>query len=348
MKRRRNTALLATLLLLALLLSACSSQSSDGWESYPAETPESPEMPGIQGMPQSGDSAGWVGDTDITYDEEASVDGGVMLGEMSAETMEEQTRKLIHNAEYTIETLDYTQTLQDIERLIVDSGGYLQSSSQSGAGALSSAEYGPRYASMVARVPAADFFSMANALGSTGSIVYSRQYSDEVTEQYYDTTSRITALRTQETRLLELAAQAADLEAIIALEQALSEVLYELEYLQGTLRRLDDQIAYSTLYIDVQEVFEPTRVQSPNSTLGEQIADEFSDTWDGVVDGAQGFLVFVLGNSVVLLFWGALIVVAVLLVRRMLRAKQGLPRKWRKGKATDQAMQKPDDHTPDN
>jgi hypothetical protein len=69
-------------------------------------------------------------------------------------------------------------------------------------------------------------------MGNIGTITLNTITGDDVTDQYFDAQSRLSALRVQETRLLvELLEEAASLEDILDIEDRLSEVRYEIERL---------------------------------------------------------------------------------------------------------------------
>ena len=84
----------------------------------------------------------------------------------------------------------------------------------------------------------------------------SSRSTENVSAAYYDTESRKTALETKRERLLALLEKAENMEDIIALESALSDVQYEIESLSGTLRDYDRLISFSTVEIYLSEVLE--------------------------------------------------------------------------------------------
>ena len=75
-----------------------------------------------------------------------------------------------------------------------------------------------------------------------------------MTSQYTDYEARLDSLRTQEERLLAMLEKSEDVESLIALEQRLADVRYELESIERNLRNLDLQISYSTINLNLQEV----------------------------------------------------------------------------------------------
>jgi hypothetical protein len=168
-----------------------------------------------------------------------------------------------------------------------------------------------------------DFESFEDGLASCGGAILSRNvFVDEVTDYYYDTEARLKSLQTQEDQLMKLLEKADKLEVIIQLQNELSNVRYQIESMQGTLRRLDSQVAYSTVTINVREVYESTAIQAPPKTLGQRIAYTFSNTWDNIVDGVEDFVVFVAGNILLLVFWGAIIAVVITIVVRRIRRRK--------------------------
>ena len=129
-------------------------------------------------------------------------------------------------------------------------------------------------------------------------------------------------MQTQETQLLSLLEKADYLDAIIQLQKELGNVRYQIESLQGTLRRLDSQIALSTVTIHINEVSEPTIVTSAPKTLGQRISYTFKNTWYDIVDSVKDFVVFFVGNIIIIAVWVVIITVAVFTVRHFIKRKR--------------------------
>ncbi len=91
---------------------------------------------------------------------------------------------------------------------------------------------------------------------------------------------------------------------------------YQIESLQGSLRRLDSLIALSTVSITVQEVYEYSPDYGRAKGLGERISDEFGRSAAAIRRAAEDCIVFVLGNSLTVIPALALAAAAFLLFRR--------------------------------
>lgn len=232
-------------------------------------------------------------------------------------------RKLIKNGSFTIETLDYEKTVSSIEQLVASCGGYIQDSNVSGTGAVT---YGKgnqyRYATYTIRIPSEGFGNFESALASCGSILRRNVNVSEVTDYYYDSEARLKSLQTQEAQLLELLEKADKLDSIIQLQKELSNVRYQIESLQGTLRRLDSQIALSTITIYVNEVTEPTIITEAPKTLGQRISYTFKSTWHDIVESVKDFVVFFIGNIIIIAIWCVVIVGAFFTIRAIIKRRK--------------------------
>ena len=310
MRRIRRIVLLVLAALLAFSLFACGSKSASPTVSNDRQETAN-QAPGA--TPEAGKSE--------------SMNGGLtdnkQIGVIPPDTQqpggapEGSVRKLIRNASYELETLNYEKSLTDLEALVASSGGYVESSSTTGLGATQREYYDPRVASYRVRIPAEGLDAFGEKLGQLGSVTQSSSSVEEITDYYYDTEAHIRNLKVQETRLLELIQKAETLDNLVYLESTLSNVRYQIESLEGTLRRLDSQVSMSTVTITLREVYEYSPLRPVPKTLGERIRDEFVRNMASLRRGAENFIVFLLGNIVGVVFWCAVItVVVVILVRR--------------------------------
>ena len=114
----------------------------------------------------------------------------------------------------------------------------------------------------------------------------------DVTESYTDTEARLKTLRLQEERLLEILSKATELSDVLELESRLSDVRYQIESYEATLRNYDSRVSYSTLHITLQEVVEYSIINDPPQTLGQRLSDGFKDSMRMVKNSAENALVW--------------------------------------------------------
>lgn len=228
--------------------------------------------------------------------------------------------KLIRRAELSIQTTQFDQTADSLEKLVEECGGYFEQSSVYGgsyrdANARRSGEY-------VVRIPAEKYQAFLSGSGDLGYVTQLTESSEDVGEQYYDTESRLRTQRTKQERLLELLEKAETMEDIISLENALSEVEYQIEQYTSTLNRYDALIGFSTFNIYLSEVSKVTEEVGETASLGQQMAAGFKASMEGLVNGARELLVWISYNFIVL---------AVLVVAVAVGGTLGW-RRWKKGR----------------
>ena len=164
-----------------------------------------------------------------------------------------------------------------------------------------------------------------------GNVTQKNESVEDVTLQYVDVESRKKALETEQDRLLELLSQAENMEDLLAIESKLSDVRYELESYGSQLRMLDNQIDYSTVNVDVDEVERVTDT-GEKSFFGE-IKDRFGDSLYTVGRDIREFVIVVLGSLPILMVWAVIIVIVVLAVRKI---RKGRKQKKEEKKAEEQ------------
>lgn len=215
--------------------------------------------------------------SDKTESGSVNVDIGSAL-----EGSEEYERKIIKTANISAQTLEFDKSVELVEQLCEGLGGYIESSSVSGNGINSRG--GSRHASYTIRIPAENLDGFGDGLDKILKITSSSSNSDEVTSTYYDIKSRIEVLEMQKAALTELYEQYVDyanVDYLIELQDKLYDVIAEIEAYETQIRLYDNKIAYSTVYLNIQEVEEYIEV---NETFGEKISAAFSGGWEAFVD----------------------------------------------------------------
>lgn len=201
-----------------------------------------------------------------------------------------QNAKLIRRAELEIQTEAFDAAAASLEALVAEAGGYFQSAQVEG-GSLRD-QNAARYGNYVIRLPEENFSAFLDQSGTLGYVVRRSESSENVSQAYYDTETRLAAQRTKQERLLALLAQADTMESIIELENALSETEYEIQSLTTDLEHYDDLIDYATVDLYLAEVLSLSQTPGETAGLGERMAAGLSASAAGLVQGVQDLLVW--------------------------------------------------------
>ena len=229
-----------------------------------------------------------------------------------------ENRKWIVTVNLSAETEDLDAMTQALQEKISQLGGYVEDQTVYNGSA-----YAYRSASMTVRIPAEDVDKFTEEVAGISNVVSQEKNLEDITLQYVDTESRLTALETEQTRLLELLEQAETTADLLEIEARLSEVRYQLESATSQLRLYDNQVDYATIYLSIEEVQEYTPVEEP--TLWERISEGFVGSLKGLGSGAVDLLVWIIVSSPYLLVVGAGIALVVLLIRRSRKNKKSNP-----------------------
>ena len=296
----------AVCLALALLLAGCGGGSSARGASQNASV---------------GNTGGATADSNMGWEMTSSGDG---MPAMEAESMfqgssvyQNSGAKLIRRAELSIQTEQFDQSVETLNQLVANCGGYFEVASVYGGGRRDASA--SRWGEYTVRVPAEKYSQFFNSTGELGYVTSSTENSEDVGELYYDTEARLKTQRTKQERLLALLEKAETMEDIIALESALSEVEYQIEQYSSTLNRYDALIGFATFNIYLDEVGKVTQEVGETASLGARMAAGFQSSFRGLVQGSQDLLVWVSYNLILTVILAGVAVVAVVVGRRELK-----------------------------
>lgn len=194
-----------------------------------------------------------------------------------------QNRKWVITMNLTAETGDLDGALEAVMAQVNEMEGYVESQSVSGGSAGSGRH---RYANLTIRVPADRVDSFVEEVSGLTNLVSSSRNVQDITLTYSDTEGRVTALKTEETRLLELMEQAETMTDLLEIEARLTEVRYQLENYASTLRLYDNQVDYATvsLYITEVEKYTPAEEQGFWQKIGSGLVESFENLAETMVD----------------------------------------------------------------
>lgn len=290
MKGKKLLALMMAALVMATLLAGCGA-ATDSVGNMKQESPmEAPEA---------------------VMDQEAG--GGLLYGttEESASTAAAD-QKLIKRVNIDSETEDLESLLPQITNKVGELGGYIEHQELYNGSAYSSSRR--RNVNMTIRIPADRLGEFTAQIEGASNVVNYSESAEDVTLQYVDTESRITALEVEQERLLELLSKADNMSDLLEIEARLTDVRYELESYSSQLRTLENKVSYATVYLYINQVKVYTEVEP--QTVWQRIGSGFSENLTDIGEDLTNFFVWIVTFSPQLIFWAVVIAGTVTLVRR--------------------------------
>ena len=287
-------------------------------EAKPAEFAESPAASEEWAYDESADTVSSLNTQ--SYEGQGTLEAGTG-SDLSAE-------KLIYSADVYLQTTQFDKSMQTLEGNVFAAGGFVESSNVYGDVVYNddgTTHVVNRRAYYTVRIPAAQFDAFLTQTDGLGNVLSSSREAQNVTSSYTDYEARLSSLNTQEERLLDMLSKTTDVDSLVALEQRLSDVRYEIESIERNLRNLDRQITYSTVSLTLEEVEVYTPTVPVQRTFGEKMANAFADGWIGFVRGVQRFCINMASAAPALVLL-VILVIAVLLILRRIRKNRAQKR----------------------
>jgi hypothetical protein len=296
MRRRTGLALLAPVLLVAALVAACSADGAGKTSSAAAGSAASRDsaqsVPGKPGATTGapGSSAGSPGDL--------ARQGA--LGD----------RRIARTAALSVQVKDIARAAAAVRAAAAAVQGIVVSEQMGGVGdprpvPLAGSGFGG-FGTLTLSVPAAQLDATLDQLARVGTVLSRSTSSQDVTDQYVDTESRVKSMTASLDRVRSLMARATTIGQVVTLESELSRREADLESLQAQLAELKGSVERSTVTVSLST---PVAAAAPGDT--------------GFLAGLRGgWHAFKASATAVLTFFGAVLPFAVLV------ALLGWPALW--------------------
>ena len=148
------------------------------------------------------------------------------------------------------------------------------------------------------------------------TLINEKETVQNVTSQYVDLQSRLTNLRTEQQRLLQLLSQAQNLSDTLTIQDKLTDVEGQIEQIEGQINDLSGQTAYSMVTINLSAVPAAPVTPAPAQSQPWSPGGVLSSAASAMLGALQVVSDIVIWLLVFGVFWGP-VVIAWYLVRRL-------------------------------
>ncbi|MDD4493910.1 MAG: DUF4349 domain-containing protein [Eubacteriales bacterium] len=238
-------------------------------------------------------------------------------------------RKVIFKANVTVEVEKMSEALGKIDT-IIDGIGFRSSSKLSQDEVrVNGDKVVLKNGIVVIRVAREEFDNVMSNLNGLGNVIDSETFSDDISDKYFDTESRLKILRIEEDRLLKYLEDINDPDTIFKYEGRLTTVRTEIEALTGSLRKWDDLVELSTITINIREVL-PEKDKDKETGEG-----YFERMWNGFVKSINGVVKF-LGELLIVIVKALPFLAVIGIIGGVVLLAMGWPkRRFKKGGKSD-------------
>ena len=266
---------LSIILLVALLTLGGCARSADRFEA--AKVTESSEQRKLANQP----TAGLMNDATLKQDARASFN----QPEQAVSLESGFDRKIIRNADLTIEVNSTTEAQQKVTSIAESNGGFVVTSE---AKQKENSDPAKRTLDikLIIRVPSTQFNSALQQIESLATNMPQRNVSgQDVTEEFIDLEARIKTQKALELQFLEIMKKANKVEDALEVQRQIADVRTEIEKLEGRKNFLANRSSLSTITVNIQT---PTPIVVSATGFGRTVRDPVSDS----LDLASGIVLF--------------------------------------------------------
>lgn len=178
--------------------------------------------------------------------------------EASNQLPQARSPMLVYTAKLVMAVFEVESSLSAVEELAREAGGFLSKRERM---------------AVTIRVPAQSFDDVVKKLEKLGDVHDRNIVANDVTDEFFDLEARLKSARAVQGRLVELLAKANNVEESVTIERELGRVNQEVERLEGRLKLLRDQLAYST----ITATFRPKSTEIVNKQGSFRLPGEWLD-----------------------------------------------------------------------
>lgn len=221
--------------------------------------------------------------------------------------------KLILTANMNLETKNLDDVISNINLAISKYGGYVQSSSINTHGDNS------RYYDATIRIPADKYKEFLSEIQGSGNVSSYSEKVDDITTEYNDKQARLNSLKAEESRIMEFYQKAESISELMDIEQRLSDIRYEIDYIETQIKNYDLLVAYSTLTIHVSETKTYTQT---NTSFTKKLSKAFKNGFSDFISSIEYLLIDLAYNIYSIIILVAIVAAGIIIYKRIRNKKR--------------------------
>ena len=285
MKRKMRSGklrLCTTVLLFTLLFSSCGGAKQTAYKDYSSFESADKAVSGLGASGTAGEERSELSKSaEVNEGYEASPDAsGDVKNEIPnkpEETVEanvnpsEISEKKIRTVNMTLECKNVESAAKELKDKVKAEGGYIESEDYSASSQWDDA----KSMNFTIRIPKGNVDHFLDFLNGEGRILSKSENLQDVRLEYRDAKNHIKALETEQERILALMEKAETVDQLIALENRLTEIRYQLDSYNSEILDYDNKVDFSTIYLELQESVDGKINQSGNYSFFDRVRDGF-------------------------------------------------------------------------
>lgn len=298
MKRRircKNTQNVAVAVLLAAcVLSSCAGGKEKAYSAYPVLETSDRQGKGVAGkvggkeaLDEEQEDSYARKEEDVAEDSsdyakgadaENAVPSNPVEGEEADLNPADLSEKKIRTVTMSLECKNLDSAEKELKERVKTEGGYIESEDYSAVSDWNDL----KTMHFTIRIPKEKVDDFLDFLNGEGRVISKSENLEDVRLQYRDAKNHIKALETEQERVLALMEKAETVDQLIALENRLTEIRYQLDSYHSEVLDYDNRVNFSTIYLDLQESIDGKMHDRGSYSFFDQVRDGFFRNMVGI------------------------------------------------------------------
>lgn len=320
------------IILSALLLTACGSNAKSDSAAYITNSADGYYTEGAKG--------GAVQDYDYEasesesydYSEEEADSSSAQVDESSssaaaADNSDDVIKKemLVYSCTMNVDVLEFENAVETLKTNLDMYGGFIENENYSDGGSSSrwydeNAQKWQTYTSTI-RVPSSNYDAFCDAVSALGELRSKNANVQNVTREYYDLATTLEVYEAKEDRYIALLSTISEDEYALAVEDKLTSIQIEISKLKSRMNDIKTDVAYSYVYLTINEVKEYTPEPVKTDTFLDRLFNTLSDSAEGFLDFMEELLFVLIYLAPYIVIIGGIVMI-IIKARKKSKAKK--------------------------
>ena len=220
-------------------------------------------------------------------------------------------RKITKNAQINVDVKNLNDFITTVKNEISKNGGYVSSENKAIYDYSSSC-------TLVVKIPADKLDEFIGVIDSNSTVTSQQVDSDDISASYADNEAKIKSLETEQETLLKLLEKAESLDNVIQLQDRLTEIRSQLDYLKSMKKMMDNQVEYSSVTIYANE---SERTIKTDGSFLSQVKEKFLNSIYSIGDFFREFAINFLGAIPYLAIIAVVAVIVIVIIKKRKKKK---------------------------
>lgn len=227
---------------------------------------------------------------------------------------------LVYSCTMSVDTLDFTSTVNGLKALINQYGGFIEDENYDDGGS-----YGRWYTESevkwqsyraTLRIPSRNYDVFCSSAGGLGDLRSKNASVQNLSAEYQDLSASLAIYEAKEERYIALLAEITEDEYAVAIERELTDLQIEIARIKSRMNKINTDVTYSYVYITINEVKEYVSEPVKTDTFWDRLLNTLKNTGHEFVEFLEELLFLVIRLIPYLILIGIIIIVLVPIAKK--------------------------------